>query len=161
MRGIPKILQTKADIENLARDLPVLQAAALVRSIAEETWARLHFTAEEMSEVQASVDARLEREDRATQYRQARVQALGEQIALRTEADGFARDARRLREEIDDLALQLDDHRAEGVEEALLVDTVKRRDELNSLFGSILTKHQQWMGRIAKLRKKVKDAEEV
>jgi hypothetical protein len=159
MRGIPKILNTKTDIENLARDLPVLQAAAFVQSIPEDTWERLQFTPEERAAVEDGTTARLGVEDKDTQRRQARVQSIIAQIALRSEVDGFARDARRLKEEINDLTAQIADHRAEGFEEALLKETIGSREQLLSLFGSILTKHSQWMGKIVKLRKKMKDEE--
>lgn len=159
MRGIPKILGTYTDILQLAKGLPVLQAAAFVAAIAEETWARLQTSPEDRAAVQEIIDARLQAEDKNTQSQLARAKNITAQIALRTEADAYARDARALKEVIEDQEQQIADHRAAEFEEKFLAGLVTEHDRLQSLFGSLLIKHQEWMRKISKLRKTMKDEE--
>jgi len=159
MRGIPKVLGTYADIVNLAKGLPVLQAAAFFEAIAEETWELLKISPDDRGAVAEIINARLTAEDMNTQRQQARATNIIRQIALRTEADEFGRDARKIKEVIEDLELQLADHRAAGFEEKFLAALVAEHDRLQSLFGTLLIKHQQWMAGISKLRKKMKDEE--
>ena len=147
------------DIMNLARGLPVLQAAAFVEAIAEETWERLTISAEDRAAVVDIVRERLQAEDKKTQQQQSRAKNITRQIMLRTEADEFGRDARKLKEVIEDMDQQIEDHRVARFEETFLAGLVAERDRLLSLFGSLLIKHQQWMKEISKLRKSLKDEE--
>ena len=161
MRGIPKTLGTLVDVYNLAHGLPVIQAVQFVADLTPDAWERLGASEEAQAEIKAIVAARLDKEDKKARQQKARATALGEQIAARSEAEAIARDARRIKEELDDVRGHLADLRADGAEEENLKDLAARLVKLESMFAAAMTKHMALIGAYSRLRKKAKDEEEV
>ena len=159
MRGIPKTLGTIEDVYNLARGLPVIQAVQFVEGLDNDAWERLGASQEGQAEVKEIVAARLDKEDKKSRQQKARAEALHEQIAARSEAEAIARDARRIKEELDDVRAHLADLRADGAEESNLKDLAARLVELESMFAAAMSRHMALIGIFSRLRKKAKDEE--
>lgn len=161
MRGIPKTLGTIEDVYNLARGLPVIHAVAFMGELDDDAWERLGASVEAKEELRAIVAGRLAKEDKKARQQKARATALGEQIAARSDAEAIARDARRIKEELDDVRAHLADLRADGAEEENLKDLAARLVALESMFAAALMKHMSLIGALSRLRKQAKDEEEV
>ena len=161
MRGIPRVLGTMQDVINLARDLPITQAAAFVEGIDDSTWQRLGADADTQGEIRLIIAERLAIEDKQTRITRAKSAALAGQIAARSDADAIARDARRIKEELDDTRAHRDDLRADGAGEGDLKSLSARLVELESMFAAAMTRHMALIGTLTRLRKKAKDEEEV
>lgn len=161
MRGLPKHLGTYEDVLHIAQDLPAAEAVAFVDSLEPDAWDRLGATDEQREEARVIAYGRLDREDKGRRRELAKAALIREQIAARSDADAIARDARRIKEELDDVRSQLKDLRADGVEETTLVELSQRLVDLESLFASTLARHNALIAKLCRLRKKAKDEEEV
>jgi len=159
MRGLPRTLGTIEDVFNLARDLPVIQALAFVGGLGAEAWERLGASRETQAEVAGIVNARLDVEDKTARRQKERAKSLSEQIVARSDAESIARDARRIKEELDDVRAHLADLRADGIEEIHLKALAARRADLESLFATTLARHGALIETLSRLRKQAKDKE--
>jgi hypothetical protein len=76
-------------------------------------------------------------------------------ITTRSEIDVMARDARKIKEELDDLKVQIAEHRKDGIREEQLTDIKERENSLAESLTKKLNTHQGLMQKLVKMKKKI------
>lgn len=155
MRGLPKQLGTQADIEHMINDLSPRNAVHFVDNIDDATWKRLKVNASKKASYKKSATRRLETEDRQEKRRIECEKQIQTMITTRSEIDVMARDARKIKEELDDLKVQIAEHRKDGIREEQLTDIKERENSLAESLTKKLNTHQGLMQKLVKMKKKI------